>query len=480
MATAVGPLLLLTLMMSSVAQAQAPMIDMEGLRGGRHVGSAAPLSAAPRLVAGLGYAYTEGVLDGSDRHHRAFGEVAAGYAVRQYLQVALGFQGRYDAHRSDVSGRDGGAAFSTALTTRHAFSLTDALSLGGQLRLRFPAAKSLARGLSAVSPELSLLVTHTFAPTYELSSVLGYRFDRSRESVADPNALSAADRLAASLSRFNAALLGLLFAMPLGPATASVEWSWDIPSGSGKPPVGTAPMRFRVAAQRVVAERYVPGIELGISPSARGDAELLARIEPRFWAAATIALLFDAPAPVARRALQTVPEVLPPAEPLSVALRVVDSTGEPVAAARIKLGSETESLETQTNGEGVALIVLPAEGAQQLSIEAEGFEPYAAEISSASPPSAWSVTLARVLPEGEIKGKVRSLRGGRPLRARVVVQPLGLVVETDDQGNFVTAVPPGQYALEISAEGHEPQERPAQVEKLGVTILVVDLRRVTK
>jgi ribosomal protein L11 len=61
-----------------------------------------------------------------------------------------------------------------------------------------------------------------------------------------------------------------------------------------------------------------------------------------------------------------------------------------------------------------------------------------------------------------------------------VVQPLGIAVESDAEGNFKIAVPPGSYQLEISADAHERQQRPAQVERLGVTIVVVDLRRLGK
>jgi hypothetical protein len=91
-----------------------------------------------------------------------------------------------------------------------------------------------------------------------------------------------------------------------------------------------------------------------------------------------------------------------------------------------------------------------------------------------------TVTMVRHLPEGEIKGSVRSLRGGKPVRAHIIVSPLGKTIDTDEKGDFVIGVPPGQYTLEITAVGHETQQRAATVERLGVTILVVDLRRAPK
>lgn len=478
-AATLGTLCLL-LLMTPVALSQAVLVETSGLRGGRYVGSAAALPHAPRLVGGLGYAYTEGVLDGSDRHQRAFGELAAGYAPRRYLQVSLGFRARYDAHHSDVSGSDRGGSFSTDVMTRHAFALTEALSLGAQLKLHFPGAQSVGRGLSAVSPELAGLGTYVFARRYELSALIGYRFDRSLESVRDPARLSAADRLAASLSRFDAALLGALFAVPLGPLTTSLEWSWDVATGSGAPRAGTSPMRFRLAAQWPIAKRYVPGVELGVSPSARPAPELLARIEPRVWAALSFALLFEPPTPPPVR---TAPAqvVLPEPEPVSAALRVLDAEGAPIAGARITLRDEGDVRESKlTDAEGVAIVVLPAAGVLRLEVEADGFVAHAGELRPDAAVDDLLVRLSRALPEGEIKGKVRSLRGGKSLRARVVVEPLGTTVDTDGEGNFELTVPPGKYRLRISADGHEPQERPAQVELHGVTILVVDLRRAPK
>ncbi|HNK38247.1 MAG TPA: hypothetical protein PLN09_09970, partial [Microthrixaceae bacterium] len=69
-----------------------------------------------------------------------------------------------------------------------------------------------------MSPELGVL--GSFTPRrYELSLGLGYRFERTDKAFSAPAALSAADRLGAALSRYDALLLGALFALPLGPVT---------------------------------------------------------------------------------------------------------------------------------------------------------------------------------------------------------------------------------------------------------------------
>jgi hypothetical protein len=53
-------------------------------------------------------------------------------------------------------------------------------------------------------------------------------------------------------------------------------------------------------------------------------------------------------------------------------------------------------------------------------------------------------------------------------------------VTSDREGQFVIRIAPGDYTLRISADGYESQERPAQVEPSGVTIIVVDMKRARK
>lgn len=454
------------------ALAQLPL-EPSGLRGGRHVGSAGAIDTRPRAVAGLGYAYTEGVLDADDRHQRGTLALAAAYAPLALLQVSLGFAARYDGHR----GRDGddrGGAFDTLLRTRHAYALTPALSIAAQTGLRFPAAESARRGLRAVSPELALLGSHALARGYALSASLGYRIDRSEKSVADPARLSTADRLAASLSRFDALLLGALLELPLGPLTGTVEWSWDVFVGDGAPRAGASPMRLRLGAQTTLKERYVPGFELGVSPSARPELASGARIEPRLWIALTLGVLLG---PAARHVVAAPPPTPEPDEPAPTAaliVQVLDPAGAPLAGAEVTLG---DAAPVATDASGRVSLQLPHDRTLRLGVAHEGFEPAQTELAAPGAQGELSITLARVLPEGQIKGKVRSLRGGRPIQARVQVEPLGIAVDTDARGAFAIDVPSGHYTLEITAQGHEPQTRPAQVEHHGVTILVVDLRR---
>ncbi len=521
--TIVAGLGALCALLCAPSRALAQPWEVNGLRGGRYVGSAAPPSSTPRAVLGLGYAHTEGVIDGSDRHERAFSELGVGYAPWAALQLALELEARYDAHRSDVSGKDQGGAFASAIGTRHALALTRALWLAANTRVRFPPASTASRGLRAASPELGLLGTYLlFDGRSELSLALGYRFDRSTETVRAPASLSPGDRLAAAISRYDQALLGALFAHPLGPVLTSLEWSWDVALGSSAPAAIRSPMRLRLAAQTQLGKRCLPGLELGVSPSARPALDRGVRIEPRLWLAATLGVALDPRRPPPPKAPPR-PRPEPPEEPAPalLELRVVDPAGAPLAGARVSLATEPERAagvgraapdldahehdaapvqgepeparthaldarepgreqRVETDDAGLAQLTLAPGEARYLRVEKDGFLPRTVELAPPSGPSRETVTLERDLPEGEIKGKVRSLRGGKPVRAQVIVEPLGIAVDTDSEGDFVIDVPPGPYRLEIRAPGYEPQQRDAHVERLGVTILVVDLRRAPK
>ncbi len=456
-------------------------MDVQGLRGGRYVGSAAHVGDDPRAILGLGYAYTEGVIDGSDKHHRLFGEAAAAWAPWQLLQLSLGFDARYDKHKG-LDGSDSGAALGTVLATRHTHQLDAHWAFGARTALRFPPATNLTRGLKAASPELGAIATYLFDPTQELTLNVGFRFDRSDQTVRDASALRPGDRLAAQISRYDALLLGLLYARPFGPITASAEWGWDVATGSGAPSAIDSPMRIRVAAQMTLRDRLVPGVELGVSPSGRPSVtQYLARIEPRMWFAVTCGLLLGpkprelAPAePVQPAIVETKPE------PSVLEVQVLDPAGAPVKAAAVQLAVEGDRKEATTNAAGSAELELRAGIEHTLSVSAEGFQQQSVMVRGTPGRQTLQVSLVRVLPEGQIKGNVRSLRGGQPVKARITIAPLGTAVNSDDKGNFVVDVPPGQYSLEIEAQGYEPQTRAAQVERLGVTIIVVDLRRANK
>jgi hypothetical protein len=249
-------------------------------------------------------------------------------------------------------------------------------------------------------------------------------------------------------------------------------------------------MRLRAVLQRLLAERFLPGIELGVDISSRPTLQGLTRIEPRVWARLGLAVVLDRKPPPTRSAPQiapTKPEPLPPVL-RAIKLRILDVNGQPVVGARVEVPVEArESALTQsddgqhntyiTDAQGNVTLQVPA-GVTAVTIEAEGYEPLWRTLAG-EPTEETAVVLKPGLPAAEIKGVVRNLAGD-PVRAMVTVQPEALTVTTDARGQFAIGVAPGDYLLKIVADGYETQERRAQVELRGVTIIVIDLKKATK
>ncbi len=427
----------------------------------------------------LGYAHTEAVLGANDSHERIFSDVSGALTLVPWFQVAVQLTGRYDMH-SSTAGSDKGFAGSTALTTRHAFALTPDLALAGQARFLFPAANAITRGFEGITSELGGLLSYAAWKGGEVGGLLGYRIDRTEHALSDPNALSAADRLAAEVSAFNSVMVGAMVSSRLKHATVLGEFSWDIQHGSGAPSAIESPMRLRAAVQTLVGEHIVPGAEFGVTLSQRPQFNDLFRIEPRVWAAVTLGLVFGKQPEKAEPTDSFEPT--PVAETRSLTgelLLLVDDGETPISGAAVSVTVEDEIQSAETDAQGRVRFRVARGKPVSVDVTAAGCHPSSATTSVDAPSRELTVSLKRALPEGEIKGKVRSLRGG-PLKARVEVLETGRIIQTKDDGSFLIEVPPGDYRLRISADGHEPQERTAQVEHLGVTILVVDLRRTSK
>jgi uncharacterized membrane protein len=154
-----------------------------------------------------------------------------------------------------------------------------------------------------------------------------------------------------------------------------------------------------------------------------------------------------------------------------VLLHILDGSGQPIADARVLLPGAGEPSAYRTDSAGNVTLELP-DGVLTILIEADGYEP--SERTLAGDATETTLALKPALPAGEIKGAVRNLAGD-PVHATVTVLPQAMTVRTDVRGQFAIAVAPGDYTLKIVADGYEPQERRAQVELGGVTIVVVDL-----
>jgi hypothetical protein len=458
--------------MPAAARAEQPMLAPDALHGGRYVGSARPPGESARIAGTFGYGYTEGVLPGGeDRHHRVAWELYAAWLDWPALQISLGTELRYDTHLAAGARTDQGFLGSTRITTRHALEVLPGLSLAAQPSVLVPGASSPRRGLSAATVELSGLASYELDTGTLFGLSLGYRFDRTREAVAAPFALSPPDRLAASIAANDACVVGSMVSFPLQTARALVEFSWDVPAGARDLRPSDSPMHLRAALQSPpLAGRITPSVEFGVDASTRPVFDRLVRIEPRLWARLGVNVRLG-PQPRSAAAAPKQPSAAVASGPPGFMLSVTGEWGEPIIGARVL--SADGAQEHITDGAGQVLLQLEA-GPNQLRVEAEGYAPVQ-RIIDPSDPDAHTLMLSVRMPRGEIKGTVRSL-SGESLRARVTVLPLGLVAQSDALGQFSIDVPPGIYTVRIAADGFETQDRAAEVELRGVTILLIDLR----
>jgi hypothetical protein len=167
----------------------------------------------------------------------------------------------------------------------------------------------------------------------------------------------------------------------------------------------------------------------------------------------------------------------------TVAVRgtIRDEAGQPIEGAEVVI--------TPGGGEALAAVTTGADGSfevsdvsrapgGQITIRAEGYrettQPLEIGEGDIVTPT---VSLARDLPPGELRGVVQSFTG-ETVNATVRIEPLGQEVTTGADGSFQIEVPPGDYEVVITAQGYQEQRRPVTVEADGgVTILNVDLRR---
>jgi hypothetical protein len=173
-------------------------------------------------------------------------------------------------------------------------------------------------------------------------------------------------------------------------------------------------------------------------------------------------------------------------EPIEIVLEPADRllrgtvytpSKEPIPEATVWVGKGDQGVETQTDEAGrFELRDIPPD-AVELRIKATGWEEYTKAFEGTADTSLdMEIALERPLPEGQIRGYVRNF-AGKPLAARISIEPIGKRLRTLADGTFQADVPPGSYRVTVQAPGHRTQKRSIKVEHKGVTVLVVDLRK---
>jgi hypothetical protein len=443
------------------------------LPGTWRIGAATAHAPGVALSAASGYGYTEAVLGQDDTHHRARAGLALSYRPNSWLGFAAAFDARYDRHLGDGID-DGGYVGDPRLTARVLRLGTGDLTFGAEATLWLPGES--APSIVASAATLDAIGLATYAPPalrrHAIHVNAGVRVDQSAASAPAADRLSLAQRLALGVSDSHALLVGAGWSASLAPGTVFAEWSWDVLIGADAPAPHRSPMRMSAGLYRRVGDRTrlfgVGEVSLSARPGLE-RSDPLVPVEPRASFIAGVSYQLRGPGAGAHAELD--------AQLGSIAGRVASPEGEPIAGARLRIRARgvDKAVTTAEDGSfraggipvGQAGIVARASGYREHTLAVEVVAQTAADVS---------IALEHDLPDGQLKGVVLSF-DGHPIAAAIRVEPIGVNTSAGDDGSFELDLPPGEYEVSISAPGHRDQVRTLTVERRGVTVLNIDMRR---
>jgi hypothetical protein len=442
------------------------------------------LAGRPRVAGALGLAYgfTESVANENGLHHRLAGALAGSVRPIRGLDVWLGGGLRYDTHPSDALGSDYGYVATVELGVRGAFDL-DGVGLGGDLELEVP-----GRDFPSLAFDALALSARAFA-SFELgdfwiSLAAGFRFDRTGEIFERGARLRMGDRIAAGISDSHA----ILGAIGLAYSPSSFTWFGELTAdalvGPDAPSLDRSPIRFATGVRYSFLEWLSSELVIEAALNGRPPVELDAArvpIEPRLRA--EIGLRIELPFGAEQVAIEhggeqrPVPEPGgddPPAGSASLAVRVVDADGAPVADVIVELARESgEPMQARTDASGTARFERVPTGRGRARVLMEG---YGSGVD-VELPSETAVEIAPDAPlevEARVEGIVRAI-DGRPLAATGRVTPGGAAIEAGADGSYSIALEPGDYTIEFRARGHRSRRVPVTILERQITILHVEL-----
>ena len=467
-----------------------PVGDTLGaLPGVARVGVAGPLDEGVALSAFSGYGFTGQVLNDNDSHHQVSGEISATLRLTEYFGVGLQLDGRYDKHNgtaSDDDGWVGNPRINARLTNR----IGDTFAAGGQVRLWLPGADAPSVRLEAATVDFIALASYApMATPFSASVNAGFRLDNSAESVDNPMALSAADRLALGVSDSNAVLLGFGMTYAAGDLELLGEWSWDLLVGADAPDPGDSPMRVSAGIRynlsstlsaQALADVRISGVPDINDTSGPDMTAILHPVDPSFRGMIGLHYRFPTEKPAAAndKIIVEKPNKPKPPPPATATVRgKVTSGGQPIAGARVTLtmAGTRESHEATTGAHGSWEISGLTAGAGRITVSKDGYQQESAEVQLLNGQIGdVPVILDQELPPGQLRGTVRSYKGAG-VKATLTILPLNQESSTGDDGEFQVDLPPGDYEVVIQAPGFSNQRRQVKIEEDSVTILNVDL-----
>lgn len=498
--------------------APAQAIGYGAMPGGLHAPTAETLpEGAVQISTRTGLGRRTGLLGPDHKFNRAIGDLAFAYGATSNLSVGIALDGRYDRHWGVAPSGDDGYVGDPRLIVRAAKN-TGSVAFGGQLGVWLPGKDAPSVAGSAISVDARLLVSLPAGPGL-LSFSGGFRLDNSVKSVDNPMRLSLPDRVSLGVSDYHAVFGSAQLRIPVGAkAWLGAEGSLDAFVGGPPEVTGTEVARAELARSKLLLRggltvgvhltdtisglvffeaAKVPGINL--AQVMDGNIPLVP-YEPIVTGGIGLQARFGGPKAVppmfvekdcAKRNPPDCPGVKVPLL-TEVTGTVVDPSGRPVIGAKVSLTLKASSVEPVVTDEGGVYVFKrvpigsttdgkPAidETAVEVTVDVDGMKPGKATIaqvdktSNPVPP----ITLEPVLPPGELRGVVRALRGGKPVKAATIsVEPGGEKVETDDDGTFKVQLAPGQYVIKVSAPGLKTQELTVTIDPNGVAIKNIELQ----
>ncbi len=457
------------------------------------------------VASSAGFGWTESVLHQGDSHDRVFGSVAASVRPVRFFVAALELDGRYDWH-TDPSGASGWTG-EPRVTLRVGAPLGSGFHVGAQVGVWFPGGNAPSWVFGATTPDASVLASYRRGDSpLVVTSRAGFRWDNSAQSVPNAGLLSPSDRVALGINQASAVLVGLGAALR---ASARVELladaTWDLLVGSGAPAALQSPLVVSAGTRVTLDRQGTCQISFvgATSPSERPPFTMtapLVDVEPRVsgFVAFTVRPAGPRPAPtmpaVASEPLPPPPPPLPPAPPpvarvIARGRIVSEADHAPVAHAHLALQTTGGApREATTDDQGRFEVDDLDPGAASIDVTADGFTPVTRTLTLPAAPGKGAdegagegagveITLAKALPSGQVRGLVRDF-SGKPIAAQIRVEPVGVDAQAAVDGTFEVNVAPGAYELVVHASGYVDQRRRVAVERDGVTMLNVELRKV--
>lgn len=505
---------------STPEQGTAPpqAIAYGAMPGGLHAPSAETLPKGAVQVSTLaGLGRRTGLLGPDHKFNRGIGDLAIAFGATPSLSIGISLDGRYDRHWGLAPSGDDGYVGDPKLIVRAAKS-TGSVAFGGQLGIWVPGKDAPSVAGSAISVDARALVSLPAGPGL-LSFSGGFRLDNSAKSVDEPLRLSLQDRVSLGVSDYHALFGGAQLRFPAGDkAWVGIEGSLDAFIGGPPDPEAGEVARAELARSKLIVRggltagfhinesmsaivfleaAKVPGVNLAqvmdnniplvpYEPIVTGGIGLQAR----FGGPKASGPLF-VEKDCAKRNPPDCPAVKVPLV-TEITGTVTDNAGKPLAGAKVSLTLKSSQVDpVVTDGTGTYVfkgvpIGSTVEGRStveetgvEVNVDLSGMKPGKATIAQVQeggntvPP----ITLEPVLPPGQLRGVVRTLRGGKLIKgATITIEPGGAKVESDEEGTFQIDLAPGQYKIKVSAPNLKPQELDVTIDPNGVAIKNIDLQ----